>query len=73
MSRGAAVGPELEKAAGAPAFKVSRTVRRGVADAERKRNPTLGPKWFDMPATPLTEDLKMDLKLLKVRKSNVLS
>lgn len=44
-----------------------------VAKAERRAAPaTAGNKWHDLPATEITEDVKRDLRLLKLRCGEVL-
>eukprot|EP00850_Spirogloea_muscicola_P007291 SM000036S13335 [mRNA] locus=s36:606795:609350:- [translate_table: standard] len=41
---------------------------RKAAKALRKQAPTTaGPKWFDLPATTITPDMKQELRLLKLR------
>jgi NADPH-dependent curcumin reductase CurA len=43
--------------------------RRMKKDRKAQRSQTKGADWFDMPATELTEENKMDLELLQIRNS----
>jgi len=42
--------------------------RKEENQEEEKKVETLGPKWFDLPATEMTPEVKQDLILLKNRK-----
>uniref|UniRef100_A0A914Y371 Fcf2 pre-rRNA processing C-terminal domain-containing protein n=1 Tax=Panagrolaimus superbus TaxID=310955 RepID=A0A914Y371_9BILA len=66
----------MEKAALKPDFDqkpveeiLIKSKRRLKKDRKAQRSQTKGADWFDMPATELTEENKMDLELLQLRNS----
>lgn len=59
------ITPDFEKKDVAPPMQLSKsTIRKQKKQA---REETAGPKWFNLPATPMTPELKQDLKIMKMR------
>ncbi|GAQ89952.1 hypothetical protein KFL_005810050 [Klebsormidium nitens] len=44
-----------------------RNPRKERREAQKAKAQTAGPKWFDLPATPITPEVKRDFRLLKLR------
>ncbi|CAH2250045.1 deoxynucleotidyltransferase terminal-interacting protein 2 [Pararge aegeria] len=57
--------PGIEKEHGLPSYNVSE--RKLKAIRKREREKTKGPNWFNMPVPEMTEELKNDLQVLKMR------
>ncbi|XP_030037223.2 deoxynucleotidyltransferase terminal-interacting protein 2 [Manduca sexta] len=57
--------PGLEKEHSLPAYYVSQKKLKAIRRREREK--TKGPKWFNLPAPEVTEELKNDLQVLKMR------
>ena len=57
----------LKKVNETPVTLLSTATERKVFKQQSKKHETAGPKWFDMPATPMTPELEKDLKVLQMR------
>jgi len=54
----------IERGRGAP---VELTRRGKSRDRKKSKVETAGSRWFDLPATPITTEVKLDLKMLQMR------
>ncbi|EDQ88777.1 uncharacterized protein MONBRDRAFT_26080 [Monosiga brevicollis MX1] len=66
LMRKAVISARTEQAAEAP-LQLSRHKKEAIRRNERKKNPTAGRKWFNMPATEITPEVAADLKILGMR------
>ncbi|XP_028170057.1 deoxynucleotidyltransferase terminal-interacting protein 2-like [Ostrinia furnacalis] len=57
--------PGIEKEHSLPAYYVSQRKLKAMRKKEREK--TKGPEWFNLPAPEMTEELKNDLEVLKMR------
>lgn len=60
-----AIKPGFEQLTHVPRYDVSR--RSKQAKAQRERALTKGKKWFNLPATEMTEEVKHDLEVMQMR------
>lgn len=66
LLRGSVLTPGFEKKDAVPPYTES--LKRLKAQRRKERSLTKGPGWFGMPAPELTEDLKRDLQVLRMRR-----
>eukprot|EP00794_Sanderia_malayensis_P014972 gene14972-16515_t len=59
------LGPDLEKKDGAP--KVNEPLNQRKKKKKSKEGETAGPGWFNMPKTEMTDELKKDIQIMKMR------
>ncbi len=57
----------MEKLTEVPPLHLSRGMKKSAKRKEKEIHDTAGEKWFDLPATPITPELKKDLRLLQMR------
>lgn len=65
MLQGSVLTPGFEKKESVPPY--SESLRRLKARRREERSKTKGPDWFGLPAPEMTEDLKRDLEVLRMR------
>ncbi|XP_008549975.1 deoxynucleotidyltransferase terminal-interacting protein 2 [Microplitis demolitor] len=61
----AVVGPGFEQLETVPRYEISR--RRQAIERKREREKTKGSKWFNMPATEMTPEIRHDLQVIQMR------
>eukprot|EP00047_Mylnosiga_fluctuans_P005215 m.239125 g.239125 ORF g.239125 m.239125 type:complete len:252 (-) comp13424_c0_seq1:258-1013(-) len=57
----------LEKGSVAPPLHISAAMQKAINKKQRQLADTAGKKWYDLPATVVTPEIKRDLKLLQMR------
>ncbi|XP_015113866.1 deoxynucleotidyltransferase terminal-interacting protein 2 [Diachasma alloeum] len=60
-----AIKPGFEKLTHVPKYEISRRQRKARAERERERSK--GKKWFNLPATEMTDEVKHDLEIIQMR------
>ncbi|XP_060523679.1 deoxynucleotidyltransferase terminal-interacting protein 2 [Cylas formicarius] len=55
----------FEKLQVVPPYEISK--RKALEERRKEREKTKGKKWFGLPATEITEDVKLDLEILQMR------
>ncbi|XP_011304395.1 deoxynucleotidyltransferase terminal-interacting protein 2 [Fopius arisanus] len=60
-----AITPGFEKLTRVPRYEVTRRQRKARAERERERSK--GKKWFNLPATEMTDEVKHDLEIIQMR------
>ena len=58
--------PDMEKEKNCPVFNQSKYSK--IKERQKKAQETAGPGWYNLPKTELTDDVKRDLQILKMRK-----
>lgn len=58
--------PDMEKEKNCPVFNQSKNSK--AKERKKKAEETAGPEWFNMPKTELTDEVKRDMQILKMRK-----
>ncbi|XP_034952237.1 deoxynucleotidyltransferase terminal-interacting protein 2 [Chelonus insularis] len=60
-----AIKPGFEQLESVPRYDVSRRIHQKIARKEREK--TKGKKWFNLPATEMTPEIKHDLQIIQMR------
>lgn len=58
---------KLEQEFVAPPLHFTKRMKAALKRKQRMIHDTAGPKWYDLPATPITPELKQELRMLQMR------